>query len=420
MQSRSRYAVAVVSFSKRVVHRGRRWLLLGVLALATAAGCNVIFGIEQHEPFPAGGGGSGASSGTGGGTGGGRGTSCSSVTECQGVDTTCEYRTCAEGICGIVQAAEDTACTEEGGQVCDGEGHCVECNSAAQCNSGEICQQHLCVSQACANNLEDGNETDVDCGGGDCPPCANSLECLTYSDCQSRFCDASGGTGGSGAAGVCAPCASDNDCTPVPDAWCDLSANGGECADLKVDGAPCSAANECLSGNCPADDGVCCDTPCTGQCEACRANKTGGSDGTCASVTAGADPDNECPDAPGACGPDGTGCNGDAVDSHCNGGQCSCAQQYTHPDIYQTCDQTSTECTLRVTVNNVDCVTICQVGGGECVAFHNDNPNGTCGIGAPYPCTLTGYNSAICICSRGCGGDAACAAPFICTGGDCL
>jgi hypothetical protein len=385
----------------------------------TIAGCNVIFGIEQHEPFPPGGGGAGGSSGTAGGGG----TTCSSATECPGEDTTCAQRTCEGGQCGIEPAGEDTPCTEAGGQVCDGEGQCVECNSAVQCDTGEACQQHLCVSQACANDVKDGNETDVDCGGGDCPPCQNTEECLVYSDCQSRFCDTSGGgggSGGSGTAGVCAPCTDDNDCAPVPNAKCDVNQNGGECVDALPLGAPCSSASSCVSGNCPSDDSVCCDEPCHRQCEACLGAKTGGSDGTCGPVSASSDPDSECSDAPGACGPDGTGCNGAANDPHCNGAQCTCVQQYTHADIIEVCGQTNTECTLRVDVMTVDCATICQAGGGECLQFRNDNPNFSCGLGAAYACTYTGFASAICICSRGCDGDPACVTPFTCTGGDCL
>ncbi len=88
--------------------------------------------------------------------------------------------------------------------------------------------------------------------------------------------------------------------------------------------------------------------------------------------------------------------------------------------MHEFCDQTSTECTLRVDVTTVDCATICQAGGGECIAFRNDEPNATCGLGAPYGCNYTGFTSGICICSRGCGGDAACVTPFVCTNGDCI
>src|SRR5262249_34115460 len=44
--------------------------------------------------------------------------------------------------------------------------------------------------------------------------------------------------------------------------------------------------------------GVCCDTACTGECTACTAVKKGsGKDGTCGTIAAGTDPDDECPGA---------------------------------------------------------------------------------------------------------------------------
>jgi len=407
--------------------------VFGVLAAAIGGGCNAIFGIEQHEPYPVGVGGSGASSGTGG-------ASCTTPDDCPGADTTCSTRTCEAGLCGAEYAAADTACTEDGGQVCDGDGNCVECNTADQCDPGEECVNHLCGGPGCNNNAQDGDETDVDCGGGSCPPCANGLDCEVYSDCQSRFCDSGGGTGGASAGGAggtggagggavgggtpsggtCAPCASAADCAPVTDAWCDPNTAGGTCADKVADGGPCTVGEQCLSGNCPSDDSVCCDTACNRQCEACLGAKTGGSDGTCAPATAGSDPDSECADAPGACGPDGTGCNGSATEPHCNGGTCTCQQQYTHSDILEFCAQSSSECRFRVNVETVDCATICEAGGGECIQFRNDNPNGSCGLGAVENCNFIGYSSAICICSRGCDGDPACITPFVCTNGDCI
>ena len=67
-----------------------------------------------------------------------------------------------------------------------------------------------------------------------------------------------------------------------------------ECAASGVcpNGAPCSGANDCGSGRCVDD--VCCDGPCSALCQACSNTKTGTSDGTCAAVRVGTDPDSEC------------------------------------------------------------------------------------------------------------------------------
>ncbi|MFO0556266.1 MAG: serine/threonine-protein kinase [Polyangiaceae bacterium] len=67
-------------------------------------------------------------------------------------------------------------------------------------------------------------------------------------------------------------------------------------------GASCAYDALCASGHCV--DGVCCDLPCDGVCEACTPSKkaTGGGPGGCGYVTAGEDPAREC----GA----GRACNG--------------------------------------------------------------------------------------------------------------
>ena len=68
-----------------------------------------------------------------------------------------------------------------------------------------------------------------------------------------------------------------------------------------MNGNPCFDNNECQSKNCV--DGVCCNTDCSGLCEACVSSKTGALDGVCSLIPAGTDPDNEC--GPGTC--DGAG-----------------------------------------------------------------------------------------------------------------
>jgi hypothetical protein len=42
----------------------------------------------------------------------------------------------------------------------------------------------------CNDCTTNGPETDVDCGGDTCPPCAASKECLSGADCESDVCTA--------------------------------------------------------------------------------------------------------------------------------------------------------------------------------------------------------------------------------------
>jgi hypothetical protein len=68
----------------------------------------------------------------------------------------------------------------------------------------------------------------------------------------------------------------------------------------KVTASGCAGDGECESGSCA--DAVCCDRACDAACEACDLP---GSEGTCAGVPAGADPDDECAG--------GSACNGSGV-----------------------------------------------------------------------------------------------------------
>lgn len=66
-------------------------------------------------------------------------------------------------------------------------------------------------------------------------------------------------------------------------------------------GAQCGVAADCATGACI--DGVCCDRPCDGACEACAANAkvTGKDDGYCGPARRGSNPGNRCGDG-GVCG----------------------------------------------------------------------------------------------------------------------
>src|SRR5688500_1706201 len=97
-----------------------------------------------------GGGGTAGMGGTtdgGGGTGGG--PECTMPGDCPGTDTTCVSRTCVNQQCGSETALAGTPCTEDGGVVCDGNGLCVECATADQCQPGEVCDQNACVPTTC-------------------------------------------------------------------------------------------------------------------------------------------------------------------------------------------------------------------------------------------------------------------------------
>ena len=189
----------------------------------------------------------------------------------------------------------DTPCAEGGGSVCDGNGLCVECNSPPQCaNQGTVCQSATCVGHACglANT------------GSGIPAPAGAQ---TAGDCKVVLCDGSGGA--TTAADPNDPFVDGNPCTldacsgttptndPLPQGTpcgSGLECDGnGVCAGLlRPNGDPCGGDAECQSTHCA--DGVCCGTVCDQACEACSAAKTGGTDGVCADIPSGQDPDLEC------------------------------------------------------------------------------------------------------------------------------
>ena len=149
-------------------------------------------------------------------------------------------------------------------------------------------------------------------------------------------------------AGACnVSCTGQPVCTSVcdPGAWC----AGNACQADKANGATCGSGCECSSGNCI--DGVCCDTPCSGNCMTCG----GATPGTCANYAAGTDPQSECGlytcNGAGACYASCSGvCSGQCKSaSHCSGSSCA-------SDL----------------ANGMACTAACQCATGACTAFYPD------------------------------------------------
>lgn len=62
------------------------------------------------------------------------------------------------------------------------------CDGGGDCESG-TCTGGRCVPPPCANGVRDGDETDVDCGGGTCRRCPGGRHCLADGDCFGAACD---------------------------------------------------------------------------------------------------------------------------------------------------------------------------------------------------------------------------------------
>ena len=63
----------------------------------------------------------------------------------------------------------------------------LSCRENADCQSG-FCYGPSSICVSCTNGQQDGEETGVDCGGGGCESCPDGGSCATDSDCTSGSC----------------------------------------------------------------------------------------------------------------------------------------------------------------------------------------------------------------------------------------
>jgi hypothetical protein len=273
-----------------------RWTwLLGLSLLAGAPfACSSGFTAESTG----GGGSASTTTGPSGSGGAGAGMPCNDVSDCPSPASQCETYACTKGQCehdvlaagpvpnpltGNCQAEvcdgagnqtttpDDTdvfddgnACTLdkcvnhqpsnppnvgmpcEGTRVCDENGDCVEClppPAPNTCSGGRTCVAKHCVNALCSNNAKDttNGETDVDCGGTLCAPCATGKDCVLGRDCQSGVC------GGA----VALTCQAPNCDDGVKNGnETDVDCGGPDCAKRCGTNADCADPTDCQSGVC--------------------------------------------------------------------------------------------------------------------------------------------------------------------------
>lgn len=164
---------------------------------------------------------------------------------------------CVEGDAGIIppdaDAGEDMAtaptCSDavRNGDETDIDcgGSCVQkCALGKGCLSGADCQSticnavtHTCVDSPCSDGKQDGQETDIDCGGGGgCPACAVGQVCGVPADCTSMQC----------VSNKCAAPATCSDGTQNGTET-DVDCGGGACAGCAA-GKKCNSKNDCAMG----------------------------------------------------------------------------------------------------------------------------------------------------------------------------
>jgi hypothetical protein len=171
------------------------------------------------------------------------GTPCSSTDQCASghcVDGVCCNSECgapceacnlggSAGFCTAVPSGESDGCGS--GQLCDGAGSCKfmlgsTCSSPTDCLSGFCAPEGKCCNTPCDQPCKE-------CGfGGICRNVPWSMPDFYPSQCPADT--------------VCG--------------------GAGNCVGVK--GAPCVASSDCITMWCA--DGVCCDLPCDGPCDACN------------------------------------------------------------------------------------------------------------------------------------------------------
>lgn len=393
----------------------QRIFALGMVALAALA-CTQDF--EQFRPGQGGNGtggvpttggqaqGGGGQAPGGGGTGGeGGSVQCTMPNDC-GVAAECQDFACVDNTCMTVGEAAETPCSGVPDGVCDGDGNCVECVDIDQCDPAtEVCNPstNTCIAAMCDDLVQNGAETDVDCGGG-CPKCDLDEGCLVGSDCLTGFCDTTLDPP------TCQPCGGDGDCPA--DQFC----SGSDLCldDLPVGGA-CLNDNECVLGNCV--DGFCCDGACDGTCEACSNLLTGVADGTCSHITNIAmEPASECPDVASDCLTgqcSGTSATCAVVAAGTNCGTVSCMNgTLTQPQCNATgqCNQSmDTSCNGHQCQNPTTCDNNCNGDDAQCVSGFVCASGNVCKLDLGGVCTLGSQcDSGFCAdgycCNSACGG----------------
>jgi plastocyanin len=293
----------------------------------------------------------------------------------------CTTDTCSGGNPMHTPVATGTACMDGGGNVCSVLGECVECNTGMDCPSN-VCQANACQAASCGDMTQNGDETDVDCGGS-CGPCADGEMCAGDMDCISQVCSGTcqmpsctdmvpnGGETDVDCGGpVCVKCGPNQTCNGPTDCvggscmmgMCaptcidmvqnnletDVDCGGGTCADC-IDGKKCLVNGDCTNNFCRPDTKLCATPSCTDMFQ----------NGTETDVDCGG---NACPDCM-----NGDGClvNGDCTSGFCNPISDVCAAP-TCTDMFKNGNETDVDC--GGTCPNDCAVGQSCMGPGDCVS----------------------------------------------------
>jgi len=244
--------------------------------------------------------------------GSGKCVGCGQPSDCTAPATTCVTSTCVSNACGTTNAAAGTACSDNGGKLCDGSGKCAGCLAPTDCpaqttvckvnacdanahtcgttnvakgtacsdSNGVVCDGlGACVAAHCADGLKDSDETDVDCGGScgaTCKDTGPQQVCKVAGDCISGVCngnplrcqpptctdgvkngnETAPDCGGAQCVGLGKTCAAGLGCAAASDCSSAAPCNGNSYTAPST----CNGSNLCVAGspvNCASTSKVC-------------------------------------------------------------------------------------------------------------------------------------------------------------------
>ncbi|HDP73397.1 MAG TPA: hypothetical protein ENN46_00345 [Candidatus Woesearchaeota archaeon] len=150
--------------------------------------------------------------------------------------------TCEDGIRN--QDETDIDC---GGSICQPCALDKNCNNDSDCISNYCLNGTCSVKPTCFDGIKNQDETDIDCGGSICQPCNDGRDCKLNSDCRSNYCH-----NGICRTPTCTDGIKNQDET-------DIDCGGVRCGPCEA-GKACGSNSDCVSRNCV--NGICKEATC--------------------------------------------------------------------------------------------------------------------------------------------------------------
>ena len=115
-----------------------------------------------------------------------------------------------------------------------------DCEIDLFCDADGTCQD----PHSCSDGVKNGQETDIDCGGPNCRRCPDGEACFINNDCESNFCNRSAGPTVAGVCRIKASCRNGRKDGGETDVDC----GGPECPPCEF-GQKCDSADDCAGPN---------------------------------------------------------------------------------------------------------------------------------------------------------------------------